>query len=100
MIWGPSESSFKLLIEVKNYNSTVPNIEVEKFHRDVDSTDCNAGLFLSFGQKIAMKNRVMIGKTTKNKHVSYLSQLNLLNVDIIINTILLMKHNHFQDIAS
>jgi hypothetical protein len=51
MIWGtqPSESRFKLLIELKNYSSTVPNIEVEKFHRDVDSSDCDAGLFLSFG---------------------------------------------------
>ena len=46
-----------------------------------------------------MKPRVMIAKTAKDKHVSYLSSLDLINVDIIVTTILLMKQNFFRELA-
>lgn len=42
-------SNFSVLIEVKNYSSSVPKIEVDKFIRDVEVKDVNAGIFISIG---------------------------------------------------
>jgi hypothetical protein len=48
----------KIAIEVKNYQTTVPTTEVDKFVRDmIKYIDCNIGLMISLRSKITKKER-------------------------------------------
>ena len=48
----------KILVEVKNYTSTVPQKETDKFLDDILTNQCDAGVFISFNQRIANKPRI------------------------------------------
>jgi hypothetical protein len=37
-----------MLIEVKNYSSTIPTKEIDKFLNDVNTTPCDCAVFISF----------------------------------------------------
>ena len=41
-----------VLVEVKNYQSTVPRAEVAKFRRDLGATGAAAGVFVSLGSRV------------------------------------------------
>jgi hypothetical protein len=43
---------YKLLIELKNYKTTVPSKEVEKFYRDLQLNQVDGGLLISLNSKI------------------------------------------------
>lgn len=45
-----------ILIEVKNYNCTVPYKEVQKFLRDLELTQKRGGLFISLNSRISKKD--------------------------------------------
>ncbi len=39
----------RIMIEVKNYGTVVPSKEVDKFINDINTTQCDSGIFISFG---------------------------------------------------
>ena len=41
-----------VLVEIKNYSGTVPRAEVTKFHKDIESAVCTAGLFVSLYSRV------------------------------------------------
>ena len=45
-----------IIIEIKNYTSKVPTHQVKKFIRDCETTNCDAGLFVSLKSAITRKN--------------------------------------------
>ncbi len=45
-------SDGKVIVEVKNYTNPVPAAQVEKFHRDLDTTGASAGVFISLRSAI------------------------------------------------
>lgn len=63
-----------LIIEVKNYTSTVPYTEVDKFYRDLD---CNAsyigGIFISLNSKISKIDKSIKFSKHNNQYVIFLS---------------------------
>ena len=57
----------KILIEVKNYASSIPTKEIEKFLNDVNTTPCDCALFIAFDQRITGKSRISIESTSTCK---------------------------------
>lgn len=60
-----------MLVEVKFWNSTIPTKEVNKFKRDLASSLCECGLFISIGQAIVSHRRCMVEKID-NKYILYI----------------------------
>lgn len=53
--WSSAKTNliYKMLVDVKNYNNTVPTKEVEKFHRDIEcNQSINCGILLSRNSRI------------------------------------------------
>lgn len=53
------------LVEVKNYSSTVPTKECEKFIRDIETSYCAGGIFISLNTKITGKESLTLEYTNK-----------------------------------
>jgi hypothetical protein len=64
---------FKIMIEVKNYNSNVPTKEQDKFHRDLINNDYKAAIMISCNSGIVGHKNQFDYKTIGNKFAVYLS---------------------------
>lgn len=66
IVWTSYKTNKKytMLVDVKNYNSTVPSREVLKFHRDVGIKDVDCGMLLSLSSKI-----VSFSHTIESKYI-------------------------------
>ena len=64
-----SHKTYKMLIDVKNYKTTVPSKEVDKFRRDVEIRGVDCGMLLSLTSKI-----VGITNAIESKYVSLHNQ--------------------------
>ena len=84
---------YKVLIDVKNYKNTVPSLEVDKFHRDVNLNNVNGGLLLSLNSRIVGTNKIIEFKNlmTDNGLVS-LILLNNNTPSVIAEIIKLLFH--------
>lgn len=49
---GWTDKHYKLLVDVKNYKTTVPTKEIEKLHRDIKVNNTSGGLLVSLNSKI------------------------------------------------
>ena len=47
-----TNQTYTILVDVKNYKSSVPTKEVDKLYRDLNENNVNAGLMISLGSKI------------------------------------------------
>ncbi len=66
-----ANKEYTMLIDVKNYKTTVPSKEVVKFHRDVEIRDVDCGMLLSLSSKIVGFTHMIESKyiTIGNKKV-------------------------------
>jgi hypothetical protein len=83
--------STKICIESKNYSKIVPQSEIDKFIRDVNSPEYNAGIMFSYKTCIAKKQMFHIHYTDKlNKPIIFINKLqdNPVCLDIAINLLL------------
>lgn len=44
--------SFKILVEVKNYNNNIPTLTIDKFYRDLTTSNCDGAIFISLNSPI------------------------------------------------
>lgn len=73
-IQSPVGKRMKILIDSKKYKDPVRQKEINKLHSDVDrDDDAMAGILISFDSHISNVKQFQIEKTTKGKHVLYLS---------------------------
>jgi len=73
-----SPSGLKALVEVKNYNSTVPEDEVDKFKYDLSYRKINYGLFISTKSGIQYQKPFSYEKYEKDGntyHIVYVSKI-------------------------
>lgn len=56
----------KMMIEVKNYSTKVPTKEVNKFYRDIETSQCDCALFISLNSEITKKNSFEIELLDRN----------------------------------
>jgi hypothetical protein len=73
-----SPSGLKALVEVKNYNNTVPEDEVEKFKYDLSYRQINYGLFISTKSGIQYQKPFSYEKYEKDGsiyHIVYVSKI-------------------------
>jgi len=73
-----SPSGLKALVEVKNYNSTVPEDEIEKFRYDLSYRKINYGLFISTKSGIQYQKPFSYEKYEKDGsvyHIVYVSKI-------------------------
>lgn len=73
-----SPSGLKALVEVKNYNNTVPEDEVEKFKYDLSYRKINYGLFISTKSGIQYQKPFSYEKYEKDGsiyHIVYVSKI-------------------------
>lgn len=71
-----SPSGLKCLVEVKNYNKSVDQKEIDKFKFDLYHTNINYGLFISLKTGIIGKKGIdyeIINHNNKNFHIIYIS---------------------------
>lgn len=54
-----TRNDITIIIEVKNYTGKVPTHQVDKFIRDCETTNCDAGLFVSLKSAITLKKEDM-----------------------------------------
>lgn len=73
MLYRPrkyGDGTVNIMVEVKNYSSTVPTAEVEKFQRDVAvMPNIHAAMMLSLGSPIAGHSMLDIADLTNGRHV-------------------------------
>jgi hypothetical protein len=73
-----SPTGLKALVEVKNYNSTVPEDEIEKFRYDLSFRKINYGLFISTKSGIQYQKPFSYEKYEKDGcvyHIVYVSKI-------------------------
>ncbi len=73
-----SPSGLKLLVEIKNYNNTVPEDEVDKFKYDLSYRNINYGLFISTKSGIQYQKPFSYEKYEKDGrvfHIVYVSKV-------------------------
>ena len=59
----------KIMFEIKNYKSTVPTIQINKFIDDLDNNDYHYGIFISIGSGIANFSEMSYQTSPKNKQM-------------------------------
>jgi hypothetical protein len=69
----------KIMIEVKNYQITVPNKEVEKMKYDMKYQKINYGLMISISSKILDSNNLDLETFVINQEMYYLIKINHLS---------------------
>lgn len=79
-----------IMIESKNYTTTIQNKEIEKFKYDMRRTSSDYGVFFSFNSKISGKKNMDIEQFDDNKFILYVSNIGF-NDDIVIMTISVLK---------
>jgi hypothetical protein len=73
-VQSPVGKRMKILIDSKKYKDPVRQKEINKLHSDVDRDDeAIAGLLISFDSPISNVKQFQVEKTTRGKHVMYLS---------------------------
>lgn len=87
------------LIDIKNYSSTVPRKEIDKFHEDLASGNYDAGVLLSLNSKFVDKH-AHISQEDIASHVGKIPVLYLseLSSEMILNCIeyIFLKASHYQ----
>lgn len=71
----------RILVEIKNYSSTVPKIELDKFYRDVNVSNVDGGIFISLCSKIKREINQYHFEFYESKPIILLSEI--LDSDII-----------------
>jgi hypothetical protein len=96
-----------ILVEVKNYKTTVPNPEMQKFMKDVDSCNVIGGIFVSLKSKASshhVEHKVHMSANDKpmividnfaNKKDSTLSEFRF--AALLVQKIAEAKHNQSED---
>ena len=79
-----------IMIESKNYTSTIQLKEIDKFKYDMTRTNTNYGVFFSFNSKISGKKNMDIEQFNDNKYILYISDIGF-NQDIIVMAINMLK---------
>ena len=69
------EDGEEIIIESKNYTGVVPSKEIEKFKKDMNTTNINYGIFISFHSKITGKKNFEIEQYDDDKFILYLSNI-------------------------
>lgn len=80
---------FKILIEVKFYKRSVPTKEIDKFKRDLECKDYDAGIFISLFSGVCNYKEI-ICESYKNKHYMIVPMVNCKD-PIIWSVIYLIK---------
>jgi hypothetical protein len=58
-----TNKNYKLLVDIKNYRSTVPSKEIDKFHRDLNINQVHGGFMLSLHSKIVGQSKTIVFET-------------------------------------
>ena len=80
----------KIMVEVKNYQNTVPTSEVQKFIDDLEKSDIQVGIFISLNSAISLKKRFQIDITESGKKMIFLPNIKE-DYSIIIMSILMSE---------
>ncbi|MCW4001339.1 MAG: hypothetical protein NWE93_13980 [Candidatus Bathyarchaeota archaeon] len=72
-----ADSKTPILIELKDYNGTVPNAEVEKFWRDLERRSTKYGIFISMRSGIYKCSSCISVKTEMNKTAVFVNNSEL-----------------------
>lgn len=81
-----------ILIEVKNYARSVPKKELDKFYRDITTTNSNSGILVSISSDIVgFPNNFNYFKLLINKRQVPIIILHTNNIDLIYTAIDLLK---------
>lgn len=65
----------KIMVEVKNYQNTVPTCEVQKFIDDLEKSDIQVGIFISINSAISLKKRFQIDISESGKKMIFLPNI-------------------------
>jgi hypothetical protein len=58
-----TNKQYKILVDIKNYRSTVPSKELDKFYRDLNINQVQGGFMLSLHSKIVGKSKTIVFET-------------------------------------
>lgn len=58
-----TNKQYKLLVDIKNYRSTVPSKELDKFYRDLNINQVQGGFMLSLHSKIVGQSKIIAFET-------------------------------------
>lgn len=72
-----AESKTPILIELKDYNGTIPKTEIEKFWRDIERRGTKYGLFISMRSSIAQCSSCISVKSQMNKTAIFVNNSEL-----------------------
>ena len=72
-----ADSKIPVLIELKDYNATVPSAEIEKFWRDIERRGTKYGIFISMRSGISTCSSCVSVKTEMNKTAIFVNNSEL-----------------------
>ena len=88
-----TNKQYKILVDIKNYKSTVPSKELDKFYRDLNINQVQGGFMLSLHSKIVGKSNTIVFEsfsTDRGDVPTLLAQTN--TPMVIVELIKLMFH--------
>jgi hypothetical protein len=88
-----TNKQYKILVDIKNYKSTVPSKELDKFYRDLNINHVQGGFMLSLHSKIVGKSKTIVFDTFSTDRGSVPTLLAYTNTPlVIVELIKLMFH--------
>jgi hypothetical protein len=89
-----TNKKYSVLIDVKNYKTTVPTKEIEKFHRDIKlNSNINGGILLSLNSKIVGITKIIdFQELSSNNGIIPILFIKSNKPDVICELIMLIFH--------
>jgi hypothetical protein len=88
-----TNKQYKILVDIKNYKSTVPSKELDKFYRDLNINQVNGGFMLSLHSKIIGKSKTIVFETLSTNRGNIPTLIAQTNTPLaIVELIKLMFH--------